>query len=648
MAGIRDVISLLRGNQPDYQAIIWGNDLKSTVLGMPIDELWRTQPYLRTVVTFLARNVAQLGVHVFERVSDTDRRRLRDDSAARLLSRPNADTTTYELIFGLVADLALYDEAFWLLAPDVDAPSGWTLTALSPAWITARGGGSVFTPGWVEFTPPGKVRPTRIDLPDLVWFHGWNPGSPTSSSSPVEALKQILAEQVHAMTFREQMWRRGGRIGGYLTRPIGAKWDAGVRERFMQAWKTNYAGDDAPKAGGTPILEDGMEYKRPGFSAHEDEYIQGSKLALATVAAVYQVNPTMVGLLDNANFSNVREFRKMLYGDTLGSIISMIEDRINAFLIPKVTNTEHVYAEFNIAEKLQGSFEEQAAVLSSSVGRPWMTADEARSRSNMPALGGDAAQLVVPLNVLIGGQASPRDSAPKARPAIATKSGRAERARVTLKSDDLDTSTYVEKAAEVLSAFFARQRRSVLSALGAKAADDYWDGARWDRELSDDLYALAMTTATALGQEQAKRLGFTEGDYDEDRTRAFLRAVADSRAGAINSTTKERLDDAIDDDDADPADVFTEAESARTGSAATALVAGLAGFALVEAAQQTTGSAAQKTWATGDNPRPDHAAMDGETVGIDEQFSNGADWPGDPVLGADGVSGCNCGVSISY
>ena len=41
-----------------------------------------------------------------------------------------------------------------------------------------------------------------------------------------------------------------------------------------------------------------------------------------------------------------------------------------------------------------------------------MTADEARARFNMPSLGGDAAQLVTPLNVLVGGQASPRDSAP--------------------------------------------------------------------------------------------------------------------------------------------------------------------------------------------------------------------------------------------
>ena len=68
------------------------------------------------------------------------------------------------------------------------------------------------------------------------------------------------------------------------------------------------------------------------------------------------------------------------------------------------------YAEFNLATKLDGSFEEQAAVLSGMVGRPVMTADEARARLNLPALGGDAGELVTPLNVLAGGQASPRDS----------------------------------------------------------------------------------------------------------------------------------------------------------------------------------------------------------------------------------------------
>ena len=46
-----------------------------------------------------------------------------------------------------------------------------------------------------------------------------------------------------------------------------------------------------------------------------------------------------------------------------------------------------------------------------------------------------------------------------------------------------------------------------------------------------------------------------------------------------------------------------------------------------------------KTWITGPNARPEHAAMDGETVPIDQPFSDGNDWPG-------GEPGCNCDVSI--
>jgi phage portal protein BeeE len=128
-----------------------------------------------------------------------------------------------------------------------------------------------------------------------------------------------------------------------------------------------------------------MTINRVDFSAHEMEFIEGSRLALNTVASVYHVNPTMIGLLDNANYSNVREFRRMLYGDTLGPMIAQIEDRLNTFYVPLVDPRPSVYVEFNIDEKLQGSFEEQTSALQSSVGRPWMTANEARALRNMPA-----------------------------------------------------------------------------------------------------------------------------------------------------------------------------------------------------------------------------------------------------------------------
>jgi hypothetical protein len=269
---------------------------------------------------------------------------------------------------------------------------------------------------------------------------------------------------------------------------------------------------------------------------------------------------------------------------------------------------------------------------------------------NLPAVpGGD--DLVTPLNVLVGGQASPSDSGSQnLRSGVvemkATRILEAKSSRVQIKSGAPEP--YVQKAQEVLAAFFKRQRAVVLSRLGSKAAGDWWDAERWDSELSDDLYALSVTTATALGAKQAEAMGFDAGDYDEARTLKFLRAVADSRSSWINSATKSQIDAALEESEPDVGGVFDNAESARSESGAGALMASVAGFALVEAATQLLGEKAGKTWETGPNARPEHAAMDGETAGIGEPFSNGAQWPGDPVLGAEGVANCNCGVSISF
>jgi hypothetical protein len=55
-----------------------------------------------------------------------------------------------------------------------------------------------------------------------------------------------------------------------------------------------------------------------------------------------------------------------------------------------------------------------------------------------------------------------------------------------------------------------------------------------------------------------------------------------------------------------------------------------------------------KVWVTGSNPRPEHAALDGETVGIEDTFSNGAAWPGDFTLDVDQIAGCNCTIELVF
>jgi hypothetical protein len=104
------------------------------LMQQPVEKLWREQPHLRTVVGFIARNIAQLGVHAYARDENDGRNRLRDGDLATLLEQPNNDATTYELIFSTVASLCLYDIAYWYIAVDTKAPSGWVVRHLPNTW----------------------------------------------------------------------------------------------------------------------------------------------------------------------------------------------------------------------------------------------------------------------------------------------------------------------------------------------------------------------------------------------------------------------------------------------------------------------------------------------------------------------------------
>lgn len=61
------------------------------------------------------------------------------------------------------------------------------------------------------------------------------------------------------------------------------------------------------------------------------------------------------------------------------------------------------------------------------------------------------------------------------------------------------------------------------------------------------------------------------------------------------------------------------------------------------------GKKLKKTWVSGpDRPgrRPEHQAMDGETVGVNEKFSNGLRFPRDPNGPADETINCGCGWEV--
>ncbi|WP_158884025.1 phage portal protein [Amycolatopsis anabasis] len=367
--------------------------------------IWKTQPQVRTVVSFLARNIAQLGIHVYRRMSDVDRVRISDHPVAALLARPNGFTTRYRLIEALVSDLAIYDNAL-LAKANLGSPG---LVRLDPRFVTPISANQ-FTVETYRYR--GTTGHRDIPAEQIVHFRGYNPTDNRWGCSPMETLRRTLSEEYQASQYREQLWRNGARLMGYLKRPLDApEWGEPARERFRRSWQAQYTGTGG-KAGGTPILEDGMDFVPASVTPEAAQYIEARKLTREEVASAYHIPLPMVGILDHATYSNIQEQHRNLYQDTLGPWLTMITEELQLQLLPDFEDSQDIYLEFNLGEKLRGSFEEQAVQLQTATGAPWMTRNEARARVNLPQVdGGD--ELVTPLNVLIGGQASPTDTAPE-------------------------------------------------------------------------------------------------------------------------------------------------------------------------------------------------------------------------------------------
>lgn len=643
--------------------------------------LYRLQPNLRLVIRFLARNIASLGLKPYRRVSATERVELEGGHPLReFLKNPTPalpmPTSRHAWIRGIVEDLALYDLLFVLKLRN-EASGRLNGIRVPPTMMEPTGDSFLWPEGFLLKGNRGE-RPYAAG--DVIYLHGHNPEDARTGLSPVEALRRILAEETASGEWREQYWRSHARISGVIERPLEApKWSDTAKNRFESDWRAARTGY-GPDAGGTPVLEEGMKFSPQSFSAKESEYLGARRLSREEVAAAYFVPPVFVGILEHANFSNIKEQHVSLYSDTLGPWLDWISEELELQLLPEFPDVDDVYLEFQIEEKLRGRFEEQAAAMQTATGAPWMTRNETRALRNLPPVaGGD--DLVVPLNVLIGGQASPTDSAPDTGE-LSRRSSKAERPQHGAKAA---LPTYLRgweaKHVEVLEGFFGRQSSSVISRLGAgQDLEEAFDRGRWDTELRNDLLALSLAMAEDVAAPVASDFG---SEFDLARAEAWLAENARIASEGVNGATFDALsevwsgvsrrgeaarstkasvaealeelgleleDDELDDvlggeSFLDPArEVFALAIASRIPTIATTRATSIGQWSRREAASQA--GVRSKTWVASGAPNSRHAALDGETVPLGEPFSNGGQYPGDPALGVDETAGCLCSLDF--
>jgi HK97 family phage portal protein len=377
----------VRVSSVSVPASVWGTPASAFCGGAALGtyaQLYRTQPSVRTVVDFIADNIAQLGLHAYRWLDQTDRVRLQPTHPlAQLLRQPNGRTTRYRLIRDLVQDVAIFGNAYVLKLGPREGSVEELLRLPPPAVEVIANPDRPGLPAAYDWVWPDGGRRTLAPA-DMIHFRLYHPESPLLGLSPLETLRRVLAEEQAATAYREWFWANAARLGGTIQRPKDApRWSLEQREAFRDQWRS-YQGPE--NAGKTVVLEDGMVFEANTATARDSQLIEARKLTREEVAAAYHVPPAMIGITEAQGYGSIREQHKVLYTEVLGPWLEMLTTDLELQLVPDFGDSANVYLEFQIAAKLQGAFEEQAAAFSTAVGSPWMTRNEARARQNLPRI----------------------------------------------------------------------------------------------------------------------------------------------------------------------------------------------------------------------------------------------------------------------
>lgn len=609
--------------------------------------IYRSTPAVRTVIDYIARNVAQLGLKLYERVDDDERRHVGDHPAALALRNPNPRTPGAHFVQALMIDFLIYGNAYALKVPEGD---GFQLWNVSPD-IVGLVGRNYFVVDAYRIWNRDTGLSTDVPPERMLHWRGHNPESPRRGESYLDTLREEVATDVALRTSITEMARAGLSLRTWLERPIEApQWSDEARESFAKAF-ANWAKRGSKEA---PVLEEGMQLKTGGVTPEDAEYIASRELMQNRVASLFG--------LTNVPPANEEE-RQQFYADVLPPFLEQLTGFLDLQILVQDYGLSDYYFEFS-REKIM---DELYKTLTSASGRPVLTTNEARSKIDLPPLEG-GEDLIQPLNVVPIDQATgaikpstgvmpiqdpngpPQDGShreEKQLPDWRYDDGDSDGAWVTnghkppapggskalllprRAQKDRRRNEDASDFEAAIASFLGHMERSLKSKrMDAKAvADD-----RWERNLTKRLERIGRRLVRREGEITAARLASA---FDAAVTDEYVRTVAANKSTQIVEAVRANLRASE-----DVGKVFRQGRESDAPRAALTLATALNTFATKEAASQSPDAESRmKTWIV-TSTASDHPEMDGESVGLGETFSNGEDGPP-----AD-HPGCQCLLEI--
>jgi HK97 family phage portal protein len=368
------------------------------------EQLYRDQPWVWTIINKLARGISRLPAKTYVRRADDSRERTRDTPYGALMLRPCAPEldghpptqgwSQQQYIEAIVGSVALWGNAVALKKrDDVGGPPAG-LMPLDWRGMTPYGPRYGPVKYW-RYRPLGLADEQAIVIlpEDIVHYRWWGADGPLGVS-PLEPLARTMQAEDAARRAAVSTFSNGARPAGALT--TEAELEPEARADLKKEIANAYSGSDNWSR--VLLLDGGLKWSSFSHTAVEAQTIEHRKLNREEVCAVYDMPPPVVQILDRATFSNINEQHKMLYQDTFGPWLSMIEGTHEEQLVADEPAFAGEYMEFDLSEVLRADLPARADAYSKLLAI--YTPNELRAMENKPRIDDPRADaLYLPLNL---------------------------------------------------------------------------------------------------------------------------------------------------------------------------------------------------------------------------------------------------------
>lgn len=368
-------------------------------------------PVVEACVSAYATSIAQLPAQVIRTLPDGTKQRIMTGRVADVLRTPNDYQTTSDVLLNLTYGLLLNGNSYIVGLGDTSRTPD-SVHLLDPRITRAERvaeTGDVFYSTSGAFFDMLDADNERALIPSrfVAHFRLHTPNDPLIGVTPITAATASVAANSSILSSSAAFYANMSRPSGFLSSEL--ELNATQMSQLREAW--NKQSQDL-NTGGVPILGSGMKWNPLSITSQDAQLVEAWKMSVEDIARGFRVPPPLIGVLENASFSNVSELMQFWLRTGLGFTINHVESTLTRFFdLPADQRIE-----LDTSVLLRMDEKSQMESLGIGVTKGLLAPNEARKRLGYgPVDGGDQPFVQVqnvPLSVAVTANAAP----PKADP----------------------------------------------------------------------------------------------------------------------------------------------------------------------------------------------------------------------------------------